>query len=91
MTFLLILVAVSLLKITVGYTPPRLEVHGHTGIHSKAMGTYGLDARLAFGLPRFVQLDLNGLEPFFLYRAGSRGRWIIVQGEDAVNNQQCVH
>jgi hypothetical protein len=55
------------------------------------MGVYALDNRLAFGVPRYVQIEgENGMAegPHFLYRAGPAGRWIIVRGEAAMNQQQ---
>jgi len=87
--------AVVLIAVPKSYAQLRLSVEGHTGSHAEAMGVYSLDGGLAFGIPRFIQSDTfgpppPGWTPHFLYRAGDNGRWIIVKGEAAMAEQQCV-
>lgn len=92
---LFLAVAVALVAAPMAHAQLRLSVEGHVGPHAEAMGVYSLDGGLAFGIPRFIQTDIHGSPPpgwapHFLYRAGDDGRWIIVKGESAMAEQQCV-
>ena len=58
------------------------------------MGVYGLDGRSVHGVPFYVQTkgfsNPRPDDPFYLYRAGDQGRWIIVKGTHSMEQQQCV-